>query len=400
MMPGSESRYQAFLEGLARESLRRNLTEVRAVDARTLRVGARDYINLASNDYLSLRFDPALIERAADWAERYGVGSGASRLVTGNLDLFARIEGKVATLKGKQAALVMASGFQANAAILAALFDRTVLGAEPLVFADRLNHASMHFGCKAAGIREHRYRHCDPAHLAELLAQHRSDGRPKFILTESVFSMDGDIAPLPEIARLARDHDACLIVDDAHATGILGEGGRGLSDGADIVIGTFSKALGSFGAYVACSAAIRDFLVNRCTGLVYSTALPPPVLGAIDAALDLVPSMDADRSHVARLAARFRAGAQALGHDTGASATQIVPVIVGSPQAALALSERLREAGFWATAIRPPTVPKGAARVRLAFTRAHSENDVDRLLEVMAHAAPSLAMDPARAHPA
>jgi 8-amino-7-oxononanoate synthase len=400
MMPGSESRYQAFLEGLARESLRRNLTEVRAVDARTLRVGARDYINLASNDYLSLRFDPALIERAADWAERYGVGSGASRLVTGNLDLFARIEGKVATLKGKQAALVMASGFQANAAILAALFDRTVLGVDPLVFADRLNHASMHFGCKAAGIRELRYRHCDPTHLAELLSRNQSDNRPRFILTESVFSMDGDIAPLPEIARLARDHDACLIVDDAHATGILGEGGRGLSDGADIVIGTFSKALGSFGAYVACSAAIRDFLVNRCTGLVYSTALPPPVLGAIDAALDLVPSMDADRSHVARLAARFRAGAQALGHDTGASATQIVPVIVGSPQAALALSERLREAGFWATAIRPPTVPKGAARVRLAFTRAHSENDVDRLLEVMAHAAPFLAMDPARAHPA
>ncbi len=400
MMPGSESRYQAFLAGLARESLRRKLTEVSPIDARTIRVGAHDYVNFVSNDYLSLRFDRRLIERAADWSERYGVGSGASRLVTGNLDLFARIEAKVATLKGKPSALVMASGFQANAAILAALFDRTVLGAEPLVFADRLNHASMHFGCKAAGIREHRYRHCDPDHLAELLAQHRSDSRPKFILTESVFSMDGDIAPLAEIARLARDHDACLIVDDAHATGILGEGGRGLSDGADIVIGTFSKALGSFGAYVACSGAMRDFLVNRCTGLVYSTALPPPVLGAIDAALDLVPSMDAGRSHVARLAARFRTGAQALRHDTGASATQIVPVIVGSPEAALGLSERLREAGFWATAIRPPTVPKGTARVRLAFTRAHSENDVDRLLEVMADAAPSLATDPARAHPA
>src|SRR5581483_12207481 len=195
-------------------------------------------------------------------------------LVTGNLDLFTGIEGKVAKLKGKQAALVMASGFQANAAILAALFDRTVLGAEPLVFADRLNHASMHFGCKAAGIREHRYRHGDAAHLTELLSQNQHDNRPKFILTESVFSMDGDIAPLTEIAGLARAHGACLIVDDAHATGILGEGGRGLSEGADIVIGTFSKALGSFGAYVACSAAMREFLVNRCGGLVYSTALP------------------------------------------------------------------------------------------------------------------------------
>jgi 8-amino-7-oxononanoate synthase len=400
MMPGSESRYQAFLAGLARENLRRNLTEVSPVDARTIRVGGYDYVNLASNDYLALRFDNGVIERARDWAERYGVGSGASRLVTGNLDLFTGIEGKVAKLKSKQAALVMASGFQANAAILAALFDRTVLGAEPLVFADRLNHASMHFGCKAAGVREHRYRHCDAAHLGELLAQNQSDSRPKFILTESVFSMDGDIAPLTEIAGLARAHGACLIVDDAHATGILGEGGRGLSEGADIVIGTFSKALGSFGAYVACSAAMREFLVNRCGGLIYSTALPPPVLGAIDAALDLVPSLDTDRTHVTRLAARFRAGAQALRHDTGASATQIVPVIAGSPEAALALGERLREAGFWATAIRPPTVPKGTARVRLAFTRAHSESDVDRLLEVMGEAAPTLARGRARAHSA
>ena len=401
MMPGSESRYQAFLEGLARESLRRKLTEVSPVDARTIRVEGHDYVNLASNDYLALRFHRELIERAREWAERYGVGSGASRLVTGNVDLFARIEAKVTKLKGKPSALVMASGFQANAAILAALFDRTVLGAEPLVFADRLNHASMHFGCKAAGIREHRYRHGDAAHLTELLNQNQHDNRPKFILTESVFSMHGDVAPLTEIARLARAYDACLIVDDAHATGILGEGGRGLSDGADIVIGTFSKALGSFGAYVAGSATLRDYLINRCSGLIYSTALPPPVLGAIDAALDLIPSMDADRIHVARLAARFRAGAHALGYDTGASATQIVPVIAGAPEAALQLGERLRGAGFWATAIRPPTVPKGTARVRLAFTVAHSESDVDRLLEVMADAAsPALATAPARAHPA
>ena len=163
-----------------------------------------------------------------------------------------------------------------------------MLGAEPLVFADRLNHASMHFGCQAAGVRQIRYRHCDAAHLGELLSQYQGDDRPKFILTESVFSMDGDVAPLGDIAALARAHDACLIVDDAHATGILGEGGSGLSGEADIVIGTFSKALGSFGGFVASSETVRDYLVNRCGGLIYSTALPPPVLGAIDAALDLV----------------------------------------------------------------------------------------------------------------
>ena len=386
-MVRSESRYQGFLEGLGRERLQRSLVDVEPVDARMIRVAGRDYVNLASNDYLGLRFRPALVERAAEGVRRYGAGSGASRLVTGNLELFAAIEGKVAKLKGKPAALVLASGFQANAAVLAALFDRAVLGAEPLVVADRLNHASMHFGCKAAGVREIRYRHGDAAHLAELLSQYQGDSRPRFILTESVFSMDGDVAPLDDIVRLARAHDACLIVDDAHATGILGRAGGGLSDGADIVIGTFSKALGSFGAYVACSVTMRDYLINRCGGLIYSTALPPQVLGAIDAALDLIPSMDEDRAYVARLAARFRTGAAALGHDTGNSSTQIVPLIVGAPEAALQLSEALRERGFWATAIRPPTVPAGTARIRLAFTRAHQERDIDLILEGLAETA-------------
>ena len=388
-MVGSESRYQAFLDRLGQDRLRRELTTVAAGDARNFRVGGRTYVNFASNDYLALRFHEALVARAREWAEAHGVGSGASRLVTGNLDLFAPIEAKVARLKDKPAALLMASGFQANAAILQALFDRSVLGAEPLVFADRLNHASMHFGCKAAGVRQIRYRHGDAGHLVELLTQYQSDSSPKFILTESVFSMDGDVAPVPEIARLARTHDAMLIVDDAHATGILGEGGRGLSGGADIVIGTFSKALGSFGAYVACSEGIRDYLVNRCSGLIYSTALPPPVLGAIDAALDLVPGLEGARAHVAGLAARFREEAGALGYDTAASSTQIVPVIAGTAEAALQLSARLREAGFWATAIRPPTVPQGGARVRLTFTAAHTEADIDGLCVALARGAHS-----------
>ena len=382
-MVGSESRYQAFLDAASGEGLRRSLTEGTPRDGRTISVKGRDYVNLASNDYLALRFRPELIERAREWAARYGAGAGASRLVTGNLDLFAGIEEKVARLKRKEAALVMASGFQANASVLAALLDRAALGAEPLVFADRLNHASMHFGCKAAGVRELRYRHCDAAHLAELLSRYQEDRRPKFILTESVFSMDGDGAPLAEIGRLARAHDAMLIVDDAHATGILGEGGRGFSDEADIAIGTFSKALGSFGAYVACSETMRDYLINRCAGLIYATALPPPVLGAIDAALDLLPALDEERAQVAKLAASFRERARAAGYDTGNSSAQIVPLIVSHAEAAVALSETLTEAGFWATAIRPPTVPAGTARVRLAFTAAHDDEDASRLADLL-----------------
>lgn len=382
-MAGSESRYEAFLDARAREGLRRSLLAVAARDARIIGAEGRSYVNFSSNDYLGLRFNKTLVDRVMAWAEIYGVGSGASRLVTGNLDLFAPIEAKVAHLKGKPASLVMASGFQTNAAVLQALLDRSVLGAEPLVFADRLNHASMHFGCQAAGVHQIRYRHCDAAHLGELLSQYQGDGRPRFILTESVFSMDGDVAPLAEIARLAQAHEACLIVDDAHATGILGEGGCGLSGEADIVIGTFSKALGGFGGYVACSETMRDYLVNRCGGVIYATALPPPVLGAIDAALDLVPGMDAERAHVANLAERFRAGASAIGLNTGASSTQIVPIVLGAPEAASAMSGRLRQAGLWATSIRPPTVPSGTARLRLAFTAAHEVTDIDRLLDAL-----------------
>jgi 8-amino-7-oxononanoate synthase len=382
-MPGSERSYGAYLEGRECDGLRRGLVEVEARDPRTIRIGNESYVNFASNDYLALRFHPALINRAEAWAEEHGVGSGASRLVTGNLDLFASTEAKIAALKQKPAALIMASGFQANASVLQALFDRSVLGAEPLVFSDRLNHASIHFGCAASGARETRYRHRDAAHLAALLSQYQEDERAKFILTESVFSMDGDTAPLAEIGRLARQHDAMLIVDDAHAPGILGKGGRGLSGEADLVIGTFSKAFGSFGAYVACSDTLHDYLINRCSGLIYSTALPPHVLGAIDAALDLVPSLEAERAHVASLAERLRQGARAVGFDTGASTTQIVPLIVGSNHVALSLSKTLRDAGYFATAIRPPTVPAGTARLRLALTAAHSEADIEGLLNAV-----------------
>jgi 8-amino-7-oxononanoate synthase len=382
-MTASESSYRAFLDSQSHEGLRRSLLAFALRDARIIGAEGRSYVNFSSNDYLGLRLNEALIGRAIEWAEAYGVGAGASRLVTGNIEIFGPIEAKVARLKEKQAALVMASGFQTNAAVLQALFDRSVLGAEPLVFADRLNHASMHFGCQAAGVRQVRYLHCDVAHLGELLSQYQDDSRPKFILTESVFSMDGDVAPLAEIAALAREHEACLIVDDAHSTGILGEGGTGLSGEADIIIGTFSKALGSFGGFVAATETVRDYLINRCAGLIYSTALPPPVLGAIDASLDLVSGMDAERTHVAGLARRFRTGASALGLNTGNSTTQIVPVILGSPEAALAMSGRLRRAGLWVTSIRPPTVPPGTARLRIAFTAAHQESDIDQLLEVL-----------------
>jgi len=382
-MDGNESRYRAWLDARDSSGLLRELKQAGVEKPGCVTYGGELYVNFSGNDYLGLSRHRQLIARSREWAQLYGTGAGASRLVTGNLELFEGIEQKVASLKGHATALVMASGFQTNAAVLQAVLDKRVLGAEPLVFCDRLNHASMHFGCQAAGVHQHRYRHCDMAHLATLLAKHDKATQPKFILTESVFSMDGDVAPMEEIARLASAHDATLICDDAHATGVLGEAGRGLSEGSDIVIGTFSKALGSYGAYVACSKTMRDYLVNRCSGLIYSTALPPPVLGAIDASLDLLPALDAERTHVAGLAAHFRDEVRALGLDTGASVTQIVPVIIGETGAAVDLSARLARAGYWATAIRPPTVPDGSARLRFAFSAAHTSRQVDELLEVL-----------------
>ncbi|MEO5374527.1 MAG: 8-amino-7-oxononanoate synthase [Alphaproteobacteria bacterium] len=353
----------------------------------TVRRGGRDLVNFSSNDYLGLSRHPTLIARARDWSERWGVGAGASRLVCGTLDLHAEVEDKLAAFKGTEAALVFNSGYQANSAILPALFDREMLGAEPLVFTDRLIHASMHHGCRSAGIREVRFRHNDMDHLESLLAAHAGREGVRFILTESVFSMDGDRADLAGLVDLAERHEAFLYVDEAHATGVLGPGGAGLSrefpGRVDLAMGTFSKALGGFGAYVAGSRRLMDYLVNRCAGFIYSTALPPAVLGAMDAALDLVPSLDAERGRVLAMAEQLRQALQKAGLDTGASTTQIVPAMVGGEAAALDASRALEEGGVLGIAIRPPTVPKGSSRIRFAVSAGHGPEQMARLLDLV-----------------
>lgn len=342
-------------------------------------------VDFSSNDYLGLALHPLLAERAADYAARLGAGSGASRLVTGTLDAHLALEARVAALKGTEAAMVLASGWQANAALVPALV-KAVPGAA--VFTDRLVHASIHHGCAAAGVREIRFRHNDLAHLEDLLARH-ADAPARIILTESVFSMDGDRADVATLGAMARRHDALLVVDEAHATGVLGPQGAGLTHGVggvDIAMGTFSKALGGFGGYLACSAVMRDWLVNAAGGFVFSTALPPAVLGAADAALDLVPRMEAERAHLAALGERLRAGLARQGIDDGGSTTQIVPAIIGGEEDALRLSALLEERGMVAAAIRPPTVPPGTSRLRIALRASHSEGDVDALLAALEEA--------------
>lgn len=342
-------------------------------------------VDFSSNDYLGLARHPLLVERASEWAQTHGAGSGASRLVTGTSNAHLALEARIAAFKHCEAALIFASGWQANATVIPALLA-AMPGSPtgPAIFTDRLIHASMHAGIAMAGVRQHRFRHNDLDHLETLLAEKGTRASVRLILTESVFSMDGDRADMLRLAEIAERHDAALFVDEAHATGVLGPAGRGLSalvpGRVDLVMGTFSKALGGFGAYVAGSRVLIDYLVNAASGFVFTTAPPPAVLGAIDAALDLVPGMEAERAHLAVLGDRLREGLVRLNLDHGDSSTQIVPAMIGAEDAAMALSARLQEAGFLASAIRPPTVPPGTSRLRLALRAGHSQEDIDALL--------------------
>ena len=389
------SRFDAdFADALGRADAggrRRRLRAIQPLDHGRVRLHGRELIDFSSNDYLGLSRHPALIARAQDWAALYGTGAGASRLVRGTFEAHAAVEAKLAILKGTEASLLFASGWQANASVLPALFAAAETPA--LVFADRLVHSSLHHGCQAAGVRQIRFRHNDLDHLEQLLAEREAQPGRRFILTESVFSMDGDQVDIARLTAIAERWDAFLYLDEAHATGVLGPRGMGLSGlmprAVDLSMGTFSKAMGSFGAYVAGSKTLIDYLINACSGFIYTTAPPPPVLGAIDAALDLVPGMDAERAHLLGLADRLRHGLVEAGVDTGRSTTQIVPAQVGEEAAAMQAARRLEAQGMLAVAIRPPTVPKGSSRLRFTLCAAHSAEDVDRLIAAVKAAWPA-----------
>jgi len=350
----------------------------------------RGLIDASSNDYLGLSQHPLVKARAAQWAERHGAGAPASRLVTGTRDITLAVEEKLAVFKRCQAALLFSSGFQANATTIPALSE---LGSgETAIYSDELNHASIVHGCRVARSRTHVFRHNDLDHLDQLLGQHA--GR-KLIITESVFSMDGDRADVRSLALLAERHGATLYVDEAHASGVLGPQGRGLAaecdqsgGGVDIVMGTLGKAFGAFGAYIAGSRALIDYLVNRCPGFIYTTALPPAVLGAVDAALDLIPTMERERELLAHNSQQLRALLAQLGYDTLRSSTQIIPAVIGSEEDALRAARSLEDAGVLAIAIRPPTVPAGTSRLRLTLSSSLDAADLTRLLDAVASALP------------
>ncbi len=379
---------QDALSGFKEAGTFRQLRAVRPKAGGVVLRDGRRLLDFSSSDYLGLSHHPEMIRRAIQWTEEWGTSARGSRLVTGTLELHDQVETKLAALKGTEAALVFNSGYQANSTILPALFDKALLGRSPLVFTDRRIHASLHHGCRAAGVRQIRFRHNDMNHLSDQLKAHEGRPGPRFIITESLFSMDGDVADLPSLTELADRYGAALYLDDAHATGVMGPKGMGLSGEypgrIEVAMGAFSKAMGGFGAYIGCSKELKAYLVNRCGGLIYSTALPPAVLGTMDAALDLVPGMEAERRRLRTNADILRQALAAAGVSALSSSTQIVPALIGAETQTLAAAAYLEEKGILGIAIRPPTVSKGDSRIRLVLSAVHDSQAVTQLTDAVA----------------
>lgn len=371
------------LADLEAKGLRRALEPMGPAQGPVVEVGGRTLVNLCSNDYLGLAFDERLRRAAADAALRGGAGAGASRLVAGDLPLHGELERALAAFHGTESALLFNSGYHANAGLPPAL-----VGRGDAVFSDVLNHASIVDGAVLSRAGFVRYRHCDVQELSELLA--RSKARRKLVVTDAVFSMDGDAAPLRELAELCERHGAMLYVDEAHAVGVLGPTGAGLAEAlgvkgrVDVEMGTLGKALGSFGAYVAGERRLRDLLLTRARTFVFTTALPPAACAASLAALGIVRGEPERRARLHALCDRMRAGLGKLGFDVSRVVSPIFPVVLGSEERALAVAAALRERGWFVRAIRPPTVPVGTSRLRVALSAALTEPQVDGFLGALA----------------
>jgi len=370
---------QQELEQIRERGLYRSTHMISGKQGPRVEMNGRDVLMLCSNNYLGLADSPALIQASVAATQRYGTSSGASRLVSGTMALHELLEAEVAAFKQSETALIFNSGYAANTGIIAAL-----VGRGDVIFSDRLNHASIIDGALLSSARLIRYPHNDISALETLLHKHRGAGRA-LIVTDAVFSMDGDTALLRELVDLKKDYNALLMVDDAHGSGVLGEDGSGtagllgVAGDVDILMGTFGKALGSFGAYAALSAELRALLVNRARSFIFSTALPPAVLGASLAALKIVrsPAGKVLRENLKNNAELFRALLSEAGFQLPEGTTQIIPVLTGQAEVTMRFSGMLLEEGVFAQGIRPPTVPAGACRLRCTVMASHTRRDLE-----------------------
>jgi 8-amino-7-oxononanoate synthase len=377
-MPSLDQFAQAKLDDLQRRHLHRALAETVREDGIWVERDGRRLLSFSCNDYLNLTQHKAIKQAAIAAVEQYGAGSGASRLITGNHPLYAQLEGRLARIKQTQAAVVFGSGYLANAGIIPVL-----IGHDGLVLADELSHACLFAGAQLSRGTVMTFRHNDVAHARELLAAHRAAHDHVLVVTDGVFSMDGDLAPLADLLTLANEHDAWLMSDDAHGLGVVG-GGRGTSFIGNthipipLQMGTLSKAVGAYGGYLCASSAVIELIRNRARTLIYSTGLPPSCVAAAIAALDLI---EREPGYAARPVQKAKAFTKAAGLPEAQS--PIVPVIIGAEDATLAASRLLAEEGYLAAAIRPPTVPPGTARLRLTFTAQHPDDQIARLADIV-----------------
>lgn len=359
----------------------RTLKEYCPIDAVRVKRDDKEYLMMASNNYLGLNFDTRVIEGALKGAQQYGTGSGGSRLVSGTFPLFTELERSLAKFKNTEKALVFNTGYMANVGTISAVADKNTI-----IFSDALNHASIIDGCRLSRGAVKAYSHCDVDELKYLLKQADRNAR-KLIVTDGVFSMDGDIAPLDKLYELSRDYNALLMVDDAHATGTIGNGHGtaayfGLEKEVDIQLGTLSKSLGSVGGYVAANSTIIDYLVNTSRSFIFSTALSPADIGAALAALQVLETDASVLGHLQENVNYMADQLTSLGIDS-TNETPIFPILIGSNEDTLTVSDYLYEAGIIGTAIRPPTVPIGESRIRLTVTAAHNKEQIDYVCHIL-----------------
>lgn len=377
-------RIEEFLKEREKNNLLRILQPANFRKEGKIYFKGKEYIDFSSNDYLGLSSHAELIQASIRAAKEFGTSASASRLLSGDLDIYHELEEKTANFKGKEVALAFNSGYQANTGIISSLYKTG-----DAIFCDKLSHASIIDGILLSGARLFRFLHNDINHLESLLKKERRKYKNSLIITETIFSMDGDRPPLKELVELKEKYNCYLMVDEAHATGIFGEYGsgvaeeEGLTDRIELIMGTFSKALGSFGAYLACSKEIKDYLINSCRSFIYSTALPPSIIAANIASIDLVKKEPFRRETLLENAGYFRNGLLNRGLVVKGS-SQIIPVIIGDSKKAVVMSKELQEKSYWVLPIRPPTVPQGEARLRFSLTYYHTKEVLVGLIEEIA----------------
>ena len=375
--------FNARLRDLEEQGLLRRLVPVEASVLPRAIVDGKEVILFNTNDYLGLASDVRLKRAAANAVEKWGTGSGGSRLISGNLSLYTELESECAKLKEAEAALVFSSGYSTNIGVICAL-----TGPDDLILSDQLNHASIVDACRLSRSRVLIYPHCDIEAMESLIRANSPPGKI-LVVTDGVFSMDGDLAPLPDLIQVCHRYGALLMVDDAHGTGVLGPRGAGTLDhfGIEpdgvIQVGTFSKALGSLGGFVACKAVQARYLVNKARSLIYSTALPPAVLAASIEALRVVREDTGLRFKLRKLTQHMKMGLSSLGFTVPDQPTPIFPLIIGNSRETLHVSRYLFDRGIFTPAIRPPTVPRGQSRLRISLSAAHREEDIDRLIDTL-----------------